>query len=268
MSDSVVGVRFASLLAAARHEEQIRQWQRGGAMGPGDDDPVGTTSKASTPVTTETSGEVEKQLRSPERVTMLSDGVFAIVLTILVLELKVPKGLSHKSLGEAVHELRPTLIAWVISFLITGMYWVAHRDVFARVRAVNRDLVWLNLLFLLPCALIPFASSVLGEYQADSKAIDIYGVVLIAVSVMRLVLYGYVVRRPKLLWSGSIGGRSALGYLLISLPIIVYLIAMGVASASPTASLILYFSVPVVYFLAVTIARERGGRQSAAEDFS
>ena len=97
-------------------------------------------------------------MHSPERVTMLSDGVFAIVLTILVLELKVPHGLAHKSLGEAIHELRPTFLAWTVSFLITGMYWVAHRDIFARVRTVNRDLVWLNLLFLLPMCPDPLRS--------------------------------------------------------------------------------------------------------------
>src|SRR5450631_2741439 len=76
---------------------------------------------------------VDEQLQSPDRVTMLSDGVFAIVLTILVLEIKVPGNLTHASLSEAFHELRPTLVAWIISFLITGMYWVGHRDIFARV---------------------------------------------------------------------------------------------------------------------------------------
>ena len=49
-------------------------------------------------------------------------------------------------------------MAWIISFLLVGMYWVMHRDLFSRVRHVNRDLVWLNLLFLLPVSLIPFAA--------------------------------------------------------------------------------------------------------------
>ena len=96
----------------------------------------------------------QDRLRNPDRVVALTDGVFAIIVTILVLELKVPSNLNHDSLRAVLEELRPTVVAWVISFLIAGMYWVAHRDLFARVRFVNRDLVWLNLLFLLPASLI------------------------------------------------------------------------------------------------------------------
>ena len=211
---------------------------------------------------------VRSQLRSTERLKALSDGVFAIVLTILVLELKVPPHLPHKSLLEALRELRPTLVAWVISFLISGMYWVAHRDIFARVRWVNRDLVWLNLLFLLPCALIPFASSVLGEYPDDPRSIQIYGAVVILGSLMRLALYAYVMRHPALLWPGTLGASVALGYLLMLLPVVVYLIAMGVAQASPTAAAVIFLTVPGIYFLAVTIARDTSSATSEVEEFS
>ena len=211
---------------------------------------------------------VHAQLRSTDRVKALSDGVFAIVLTILVLELKVPPHLPHKSLLEALRELRPTLIAWVISFLISGMYWVAHRDIFARVRWVNRDLVWLNLLFLLPCALIPFASSILGEYPDDPRSVQIYGVVVILGSLMRLALYAYVARHPALLWPGALGAKVALGYLLVLLPVVAYLIAMAVAQVSPTAGAIIFLIVPGTYFLAVTIARDSSAPTAEVEEFS
>ena len=81
--------------------------------------------------------------RSPARVEALSDGVFAIILTLLVLEIAVPANLSSQSLGEVLTDFDPAVAAWVISFLITGMYWVTHRDLFTRIRVVNRDLVWL-----------------------------------------------------------------------------------------------------------------------------
>ena len=231
------------------------------------EDPIRKPAETKPPTDLDQPGSLEERIHSPERVTMLSDGVFAIVLTILVLELKVPNDLAHKSLAEAIHELRPTFLAWVVSFLITGMYWVAHRDIFSRVRTVNRDLVWLNLLFLLPCALIPFASSVLGEYPNEPKAIQVYGIAVLVVAVMRLLLYWYIVRHPSLLWPGSLSVRS-LGFVLGSVPVAIYVIAMGVAYVSPTASVILFLSVPALYFLAVTIARERGGKQGDAEDFS
>jgi uncharacterized membrane protein len=212
---------------------------------------------------------VGENLRSPDRVVFLSDGVFAIVLTLLVLEIKVPHDLSHDSFRHALAELRPTLVAWIISFLITAMFWVAHRDIFARVRFVNRDLVWLNLLFLLPAALLPFAASLMGEYPDDRVALQLYGIVAVAVSVMRFAMYWYVVRRPKLLWPPQSGKqRLEEGFLLSALPVWIYLIAIGVAFASTTASIALFFSVPVIYFLAVTIARDRWGSTSEADEFS
>ena len=210
----------------------------------------------------------QERLRSPDRVVALTDGVFAIIVTILVLELKVPSNLNHDSLRAVLEELRPTVVAWVISFLITGMYWVAHRDLFARVRYVNRDLVWLNLLFLLPASLMPFAASVLGDYPNEPLAIHLYGVVMIVVSVMRLALYGYVIRRPRLLWAGEVSGRSWVGYLLVASPIVVYAVAMAVAGASTFASVVLFFSVPVLYFVLVTILREGRATKAQADDFS
>jgi uncharacterized membrane protein len=211
---------------------------------------------------------VQQRLRSPDRVAALSDGVFAIIITILVLEIAVPANLSHKSLSTVLEDLRPTFVAWVVSFLIAGMYWVAHRDLFARLRAVNRDLVWLNLIFLLPASLIPFGASMLGEYPNEPIALHIYGVIMIAVSVMRLIMYGYVVRRPQLLWADAVGERTGLGFDLAAIPIVVYMIAMLVAPLAPPVSIALFFAVPIVYFLAVTVLRERSGTSAEAEDFS
>ena len=181
------------------------------------------------------------------------------------------EGLVEVLLGEAfgvLEELRPTFFAWVISFLITGMYWVSHRDLFARVRVVNRDLVWLNLLFLLPVGLIPFAASLLGEYPDEPIALHLYGGVMIAVAVMRLVMYRYVTRRPALLWAGDVSEHAAIGFALGAVPIVIYGIAMAVAAVRPPVSVFLFFSVPLVYFLAVTLLRDRKATRDEAEDFS
>ncbi len=207
-------------------------------------------------------------LTSPDRVVALTDGVFAIVLTILVLEIAVPENLTEASLRRVLEELRPTLVAWVISFLITAMYWVAHRDLFLRVRAVDRDLVWLNMLFLLPVGLIPFASSLLGRYPDATIALELFGFVMVVASIMRLALYAYVMRRPELLTTKRVPEHLGLGLAITAAPILVYAVAMGVAGASTTASLILFFSVPILYFLLVTLLRDRKGTRSEADEFS
>jgi len=121
----------------------------------------------------------EQRRGSPDRVVAFTDGVFAIIITILVLEIGVPAGLADQTLRESVEELLPTLWAWVSSFLITGMYWVMHRDLFARVRVVNRDLVWLNLLFLLPACLIRSRRRCSASTSDEPIALHIYGVVVL-----------------------------------------------------------------------------------------
>jgi uncharacterized membrane protein len=207
-------------------------------------------------------------LASPDRVVALTDGVFAIVITLLVLEIAVPEDLGGQSLQQVLEELRPTVVAWVISFMITGMYWVVHRDLFSRVCAVNRDLVWLNLLFLLPVSLIPFAASVLGHNSEEPIALHLYGVVMIATTVMRFVLYRYVIRRPALMWPDEAIDPTRLGRAIAASPIVVYAVAMAAAEVSPSLSLTLYFSVPVLYFLLITWLRDRAGTQAEAEEFS
>ncbi len=211
---------------------------------------------------------IKERQRSPDRVVALSDGVFAIIITILVLEIAVPEDLPEQSLLQALEDLRPTFVAWVISFMLTGMFWVAHRDVFARVWVVNRDLVWLNLLFLLPVSLIPFAASVLGKYPDEPVAMHLYGVVLITATLMRFALYRYVVNRPTLLWPDMAPDSARLGLTLTASPIALYAVAMVVADASTALSAVLYFSVPVLYFVAITLLRRHPSTRSEADDFT
>ncbi len=196
-----------------------------------------------------------------------TDGVFAIIITILVLEISVPPNLSEQSLAEALRETSPELSAWVTSFLITGMYWVWHRNLFNQIRAVNRDVVWLNLLFMLPAALIPFAASVLGEYPDEPIGLHVYGAVLIAASLMRWVLYAYVARRPELLFDPLTDRHRRIGELLAVSPIVVYVVAMALASVAPTISRILYIAMPLLYFGLITLLRQRPATRTEAENY-
>ena len=209
---------------------------------------------------------VGDRLAKPDRVVALSDGVFAIVITLLVLEVAVPDNLAEQSLRSSLEELRPTFGAWVISFLITGMYWVMHRDLFSRIKAVNRGLVWLNLLYLLPVSLIPFAASVLGKYPDTAIALHLYGAIMITATLMRLTLNWYVVRHPALLWPEVSKDRGRLAIAIMAAPILVYVLAMVVASAMPELSILLYLAVPALYYLLVTLLRARPGTRDEADE--
>lgn len=210
----------------------------------------------------------EQRSASPERLLTFTDGVFAIIITILVLDIKVPDLGSGQSLGDSLAEMRPTFTAFVISFLLVGMYWTEHRATFNQVRYVDHNAIWLNLLFLLPASLIPFASSAIGEYSEEPTALHIYGVVLIAVTLLRLALNSYFVHHPGLMWDTSTKRSRRLTQGTATAPLLIYVVAMLLAGSLPSVSLLLYFSIPVLYFLLVAFLKADPRTEAAAVELS
>ncbi len=210
----------------------------------------------------------EQRRSDPERVLALTDGVFAIIITILVLDLKVPDLGSGQSLGESLSEMRSTFVAFVISFLLVGMYWTLHRNMFAEVRYVDTKVVWLNLLFLLPTSMIPFAASVVGEYEDNASALHLYGAVLVLATLMRMALYWYLMRHPGLSWEPATRQSRRLGTMVALAPVVIYAIAMAVASSVPTLSLVLYFALPLLYLGVVAFLKTDPRTKVAAADLS
>ena len=98
----------------------------------------------------------------PTRVLALSDGVFAIILTLLVLEIRVPELSGDQGLDDAFREIRPSFVAFLISFVVVANAWARHRDLFALIRRTDRVLIWLNLLYMLPLAILPGAVVICG----------------------------------------------------------------------------------------------------------
>jgi len=104
-----------------------------------------------------------------ERLAFFSDAVFAIAITLLIIEIKVPDlhghSVSEHSFLEAFSLLVPKLIGFVLSFFIIGLYWALHHRLFGYVVNYNGKLIWLNLLFLFSIVLMPFSSAVYSEYS-------------------------------------------------------------------------------------------------------
>ena len=214
----------------------------------------------------EPDGALLERLHDPARVLALSDGVFAIIITLLVLEVHVPELTQGHSLTQALAELRPSLVAFVISFVLAGMYWVGHRDLFALIRRTDRGLVWLNILYLLPLCLLPFGAGLLGRYDTEPVALRIYGLLLVVIAVMRVVIWLYATNRPRLLWQRPDPRQRRAGLVLGLLPGLVYLLAVLVARRAPGVSLAIYAGLPVLYFLSITVLRSgRKGNQELAD---
>jgi uncharacterized membrane protein len=210
----------------------------------------------------------DDRFHDPTRVLTLSDGVFAIILTLLVLELHVPDIGANGSLSAALHEIRPSFVAFLISFAVVASAWLGHRDLFALIRRTDRPLVLLNLVYLLPLSLIPFGASLLARYQEEPVALRLYGVLLVFIAGTRLVIWTYATRKASLLWSPVDEQSRRVVFVAVAVPGAAYAVACLIAGVAPLASLLTFAVFPVVYFLIVARARRRSAPGAAERDFT
>ncbi|MGZ4689323.1 MAG: TMEM175 family protein [Acidimicrobiia bacterium] len=129
--------------------------------------------------------------RDVDRVVAFSDGVFAIAITLLILSIDVPN-VSDKHLGKALEDLLPQLFTYALSFLVVGMYWMAHHRTFRSLARVNRTLLWINLLLLGFVALLPFPTEIMGKYGNTTLGTVIYASSLVAVGSISVLLWWYI----------------------------------------------------------------------------
>jgi uncharacterized membrane protein len=115
------------------------------------------------------------------RIVAFSDGVFAIAITLLVLNLTIDKGLSGSKLTEELLNNWDNLVAYGISFAVIGRFWIVHHRFFSEVRAFDGRMLGLNLFYLAWVVLIPFSSQVLGDYGGETPSVVLYSVNLAAV---------------------------------------------------------------------------------------
>src|SRR5258707_11433051 len=118
------------------------------------------------------------------RLEAFSDGVIAIVITIMVLELKVPHGDTLHAIGPLV----PKLLAYILSFVYVGIYWNNHHHLFQAAERVNGTILWTNLHLLFWLSLIPFATGWMGENHFDALPTALYGMVLFLSSIAYWIL--------------------------------------------------------------------------------
>lgn len=130
------------------------------------------------------------------RVEALSDGVFAIVVTLLVLEIRVPHveaPVTAAALAHALQGLLPKFVSWVISFLTVCVIWLNHHRLFAATARLDGRLFWWNANLLLWTSFIPFPTALMGDYPGSPLAVSLYGLV------MGLMALGFVLMRRHLL---------------------------------------------------------------------
>jgi uncharacterized membrane protein len=143
----------------------------------------------------------ERDRRQLERLTFFSDAVFAIAMTLLVVEVKLPH-LHHatgQELGQALLSLIPNYIGFLVSFLVLGRFWLVHHEVMGLLRASNRRLTAVNLLLLLAVAFMPFPTAVISEYVHLRVGIGFYTGWLIVLGLLNRQLIRTIAASPELL---------------------------------------------------------------------
>ncbi|MFZ1748060.1 MAG: TMEM175 family protein [Nitrospirales bacterium] len=170
-------------------------------------------------------------LTSLERLNALTDGVYAIVITLLVLDLKVPEtpGLTTGQLLIDLQEQIPNFAAWILSFYMAAFLWMRNFWILKHLQKCDEKTFWLNFVHLMFVSLIPYAASLLGHYEEDTIAVVIFSSTLGLASFSLLILHQYVAAKrewhldgaPRLwtnpnLWAMYPAPLFAIGSILIS----------------------------------------------------
>jgi uncharacterized membrane protein len=176
------------------------------------------------------------------RLEAFSDGVIAIIITIMVLELKTPHGTELRDLLPMV----PVFLSYVLSFIYVGIYWNNHHHLLHATETIDGNILWANLHLLFWLSLIPFATGWLGENHLESVPTVLYGVVLLMSGFAYYVLSRLIIRRN--------GQQSLLAQAMRKdsktiISIVLYAAAIAVAFVEPHISLGLYALVALQWFI-------------------
>jgi uncharacterized membrane protein len=173
-----------------------------------------------------------------DRLIFLSDGVFAIAMTLLAIDLALPEVTSQSAadLGQRLLALGPRYLSFALSFLVIASYWRSHQRIFRYVVRLDSRFVWLNLLLLLCIAFLPFPTSVLGNYGNDAVSVGLYAGTLAVTGVVVLAMWVFATTGHRLV-AHELSARHIheITARAVSAPAI-FLLSIGVAQIDPSVA--------------------------------
>ena len=181
-----------------------------------------------------------KEVMNKGRLEAFSDGVIAIIITIMVLEIKVP----HEASLESLMRLAPVFLSYVISFLYVGIYLNNHHHLFQSVKKVDGKILWSNLFLLFWLSLVPFASGWMGENHFEGITVALYGVVLLGAA------FGYYVLTMSLLKrhdSDSVIHKAVGNKFKEHVSLVAYVLGLGLAYWFPRTAFGIFSIVAIMW---------------------
>jgi uncharacterized membrane protein len=176
------------------------------------------------------------------RLEAFSDAVIAIIITIMVLELRAP----HETELAALRPLLPVLLSYVLSFIYIGIYWNNHHHMLHCTGQVTGSILWANLHLLFWLSLIPFVTAWMGEHPGASMPAALYGVVLLMAGIAYLILQRQILRSegPQSVLAAALG-HDVKG----KLSALFYLLAIGAAFVEAGIAYVLYLMVALMWLV-------------------
>jgi uncharacterized membrane protein len=176
------------------------------------------------------------------RLEAFSDGVFAVIITIMVLEMKAPHAVDFA----ALKPLLPHFLSYVLSFIYVGIYWNNHHHLFQAAKQVSGGILWANLHLLFWLSLLPFTTDWMGENQIAATPTAVYGLILLLAAIAYYVLQRAVIAKQ---------GRESILAVAIGkdwkgkLSPILYFVAIPIAFIKPWLSCMLYFVAAILWLI-------------------
>ena len=198
------------------------------------------------------------QINRPDRLCALTDGVYAIVLTLLVLDLKIPEtpGLSEAKIIDDLVRQIPNFFSYIISFFVVATLWIKHHFVIKPLKACNTITLGLNLVHLLFMTLTPYTASLFGHYKDDPIVVLLFSGSIGLAAFSLHILHWHVVAKPE--WYGEDASEEWIhpNWLFAYPATIIGLISMSLAFISVTAAILVWVIFPLSFVLARLLSRE------------
>lgn len=185
------------------------------------------------------------------RLEALGDGIFAVAMTILAIDLKWPhlEDTSYQTFVNAFHEVLPSLLCYIISFIVLGIMWFGHRMIFEYIGKTNRHFIYLGILFYMMVCLVPLSTRFLAENTLQWGTIFVYGVNLSLCNLTLYVQWTYGIKHEGLLERELPAEVKKEARFLFLISPFVYTVAIILSLWFPVASIVIFVATPLLYLL-------------------
>jgi uncharacterized membrane protein len=186
------------------------------------------------------------------RIEALADGIFAVAMTLLVLDVKLPDSEvygSNQALIDRLLSLEHVYVMYLVSFIVLGMFWVGHHAHFHYIRYVDHTLLWINLIFLFGITSVPFGTDLLGSHNKLTFPYLYFGSKVLVLSGLLIAQLVYLRRHPELAQPSLTADVARRIVKRMAIFALVPVLSMLAVFYNTRLALYLYFLLPIVHFL-------------------